>query len=214
MLQLPGKCVLLYAAVEAGDDLATGAVLVGAEGAVAGAAGDVFLHRPAHRVIAVVAGTHIPEWEGAVLGGGRASRTPQEGDHLGPVAAGVGGEGVGRGALGHVLTHRPLDGGIEVVRGRHVLKGDSGGGHGGRRSHRSGRDQGRGGDHVGDRLIRLPGGGILMQNEYQIEVIEEVKQSHIKQYVLYLIKTKHKPTYINGILKCIRAWTQIQIIAL
>lgn len=45
-----------------------------------------------------------------------------------------------------------------------------------------------------------------LQNEYQIEEIEEVKQAHIKQYVLYLTKTKHKPTYINGILKCIRAF--------
>ena len=45
-----------------------------------------------------------------------------------------------------------------------------------------------------------------LQNEYQIEDIEEVKQAHIKQYVLYLTKAKHKPTYINGILKCIRAF--------
>ena len=45
-----------------------------------------------------------------------------------------------------------------------------------------------------------------LQNEYQIEEIEEVKQSHIKQYVLYLTKTGHKATYINGILKCLRAF--------
>lgn len=43
-------------------------------------------------------------------------------------------------------------------------------------------------------------------NEYQITEIEQVKQSHIKQYVLYLSKRKHKPTYVNNILKCIRSF--------
>lgn len=43
-------------------------------------------------------------------------------------------------------------------------------------------------------------------NEFKIDSIEEVKSVHIKNYVLYLTKTDHRPTYINGILKCIRAF--------
>ena len=45
-----------------------------------------------------------------------------------------------------------------------------------------------------------------LKNEFGIEDAEQVKPPHIKQYVLYLSKTDHKPTYINGILKCIRAF--------
>ena len=45
-----------------------------------------------------------------------------------------------------------------------------------------------------------------LKNEFDIEDVEQVKPPHIKQYALYLSKTDHKPTYINGILKCIRAF--------
>ena len=43
-------------------------------------------------------------------------------------------------------------------------------------------------------------------SEDGIERIEEVRPPHIRKYVMFLIGTKHKPTYINGILKCIRAF--------
>lgn len=45
-----------------------------------------------------------------------------------------------------------------------------------------------------------------LKNEHQIEDIVEIKPAHIKEYVLYLTQTGHKPTYINGILKCVRAF--------
>lgn len=45
-----------------------------------------------------------------------------------------------------------------------------------------------------------------LENEFQIDSIEKVKSVHIKNYVLFLTKTDRKPTYINGILKCVRAF--------
>lgn len=45
-----------------------------------------------------------------------------------------------------------------------------------------------------------------LENEFEIDSIEEVKPAHIKNYVLFLTQTDRKPTYINGILKCIRAF--------
>lgn len=45
-----------------------------------------------------------------------------------------------------------------------------------------------------------------LENEFDITQIEEVKTAHIKSYMQYLIATNHKATYINGILKCIRAF--------
>lgn len=42
------------------------------------------------------------------------------------------------------------------------------------------------------------------QNEVSLKDMEDVKPRHIKRYVLFLSQTDHKPTYINGILKCIR----------
>ena len=44
-----------------------------------------------------------------------------------------------------------------------------------------------------------------LKNEFGFEEIEKVKPQHIKSYVLYLNKTGHRPTYINGLLKCFRA---------
>ena len=37
-----------------------------------------------------------------------------------------------------------------------------------------------------------------LQNEYQIEEIEEVKQSHIKQYVLYLLASGDTNHILSG----------------
>ena len=45
----------------------------------------------------------------------------------------------------------------------------------------------------------------FLKSEFQIEDVEKIKSSHIKAYALFLSKTDHKPTYINGILKFIRA---------
>ena len=45
-----------------------------------------------------------------------------------------------------------------------------------------------------------------LENEFEIDSIEQVKPAHIKNYVLFLTQTDRKPTYINGILKCIRAF--------
>lgn len=45
-----------------------------------------------------------------------------------------------------------------------------------------------------------------LKNKYNIIELEEVTHLHIKQYIVYLQKKGRKPTYINGILKNIRAF--------
>ena len=45
-----------------------------------------------------------------------------------------------------------------------------------------------------------------LKNEFNVVDIEKVRSTHIKQYSLFLSQTDHKPTYINGILKCLRAF--------
>jgi integrase/recombinase XerD len=45
-----------------------------------------------------------------------------------------------------------------------------------------------------------------LNNEYSITELEEVTHLHVKQYITYLQKKGRKPTYINGILKTIRAF--------
>lgn len=45
-----------------------------------------------------------------------------------------------------------------------------------------------------------------LKNEYNIIKLEDVTRLHIKHYIMYLIKKGRKPTYVNGILKNIRAF--------
>lgn len=45
-----------------------------------------------------------------------------------------------------------------------------------------------------------------LENEFNLTELEELKPQHIKSYFLYLTKKGLKPTYINGILKNIRAF--------
>lgn len=51
---------------------------------------------------------------------------------------------------------------------------------------------------------------LLMANylahEFQVSEIQEVTTAHLKKYMQFLVTTNHKATYINGILKCIRAF--------
>ena len=51
---------------------------------------------------------------------------------------------------------------------------------------------------------------LLMANylahEFKVSEIEEVTTAHLKKYMQFLVTTNHKATYINGILKCIRAF--------
>ncbi len=45
-----------------------------------------------------------------------------------------------------------------------------------------------------------------LENQYNIKEVEEVKATHIKRYIKFLQRNKRKATYINGILKCFRAF--------
>ena len=45
-----------------------------------------------------------------------------------------------------------------------------------------------------------------LKNEFEITELENVKPNHIKKYFQYLIKKGQKPTYVNNILKNIRAF--------
>lgn len=42
--------------------------------------------------------------------------------------------------------------------------------------------------------------------EYNINDVELVKPAHIKAYAAYMLKTNHKSTYVNDLLKCLRAF--------
>ena len=102
-----------HAAVQEGDDLAPGAVLVGAEVGGVGAVGDGVFYRPADGVTVEASGLYIAE--GARAGGfGLAHGPPEEGDGLSPGAGAVGGEGGGGHAGGDALFHRPADGLVAI----------------------------------------------------------------------------------------------------
>lgn len=45
-----------------------------------------------------------------------------------------------------------------------------------------------------------------LEKEYEIIEVEEVKTPHIKSYIKFLEKQGRKTTYINGIIKCFRAF--------
>ncbi|WP_244835228.1 tyrosine-type recombinase/integrase [Clostridium sp. BJN0001] len=45
-----------------------------------------------------------------------------------------------------------------------------------------------------------------LEKEFNITDIEDVKPTYIKSYIKFLQRIKRKPTYINGIIKCFRAF--------
>ena len=46
----------------------------------------------------------------------------------------------------------------------------------------------------------------FVEKQFQLTDVEAIKAAHIKQYVAYLISKDLTPSYINGILKCLRAF--------
>jgi len=46
----------------------------------------------------------------------------------------------------------------------------------------------------------------LLELELKIIEIDKVKVIHLKKYIHYLQETKHKPSYVNRIIKCLRAF--------
>ena len=47
---------------------------------------------------------------------------------------------------------------------------------------------------------------IYSEKHYEITEVEEIRTVHIKQYIQYLLNKKLTASYINGILKCLRAF--------
>ena len=45
-----------------------------------------------------------------------------------------------------------------------------------------------------------------LQRQHQIYELEEIRTQHIKMYIQHLIKKQLSPSYINAILRCIRAY--------
>jgi len=45
-----------------------------------------------------------------------------------------------------------------------------------------------------------------LKQELNIETLEELQGIHIKKYIKFLVQRKSKPTYVNGVLKTIRAF--------
>ena len=46
----------------------------------------------------------------------------------------------------------------------------------------------------------------FLRKHEDLEKLEEIRSPHIKKYVQYLLKKDLSPSYINGILKCLRAF--------
>lgn len=42
--------------------------------------------------------------------------------------------------------------------------------------------------------------------ELNIQEVDKVKVIHLKKYIHYLQETKHKPSYVNRVIKCLRAF--------
>lgn len=46
----------------------------------------------------------------------------------------------------------------------------------------------------------------FLLSEYNIKDVEQVKPAHIKAYTNFMLATKHTTTYVNNIIKCLRAF--------
>ncbi|MFT8349501.1 tyrosine-type recombinase/integrase [Clostridium saccharoperbutylacetonicum] len=51
----------------------------------------------------------------------------------------------------------------------------------------------------------------FLKKEFKITKVEEVQSTHIKSYIKFLQRQGRKPTYINGIVKCFRAFFKYAI---
>ena len=45
-----------------------------------------------------------------------------------------------------------------------------------------------------------------LEQKWSIDELEDISVSHLKQYVSYHLKVGHKGTYVNGIIKILRAF--------
>lgn len=45
-----------------------------------------------------------------------------------------------------------------------------------------------------------------LDKKWSIDAIEQIRVSHLKQYVAYHLRMGHKATYVNGIIKILRAF--------
>ena len=45
-----------------------------------------------------------------------------------------------------------------------------------------------------------------LERQQEIKELEAIRPQHIKQYIQYLIRKQLSPSYINAILRCIRAY--------
>lgn len=45
-----------------------------------------------------------------------------------------------------------------------------------------------------------------LEKEWTIDELEKIRVVHLKQYVAYQMKMGHKATYVNGIIKILRAF--------
>lgn len=109
-------------AVQERRTLSAGAGGVGAEQAIACAAGDAVFNGPRHRLGVVAACGNIRKADRA-LRLGRTGGTPQERDDLGPGAVQIGAEGGLRSALGDLALEHPLHRVHVVGAVCHVRKG-------------------------------------------------------------------------------------------
>ena len=50
-----------------------------------------------------------------------------------------------------------------------------------------------------------------LQKEWTIDELEKIRVVHLKQYVAYHLKMGHKATYVNGIIKILRACREIEL---
>ena len=82
----------LHAAIDKGNDLCTGAGIVGAEQAAADTAGDAVLLRPCNRCCVVCVSRYVAE-SGIAADSGAAACAPQEGNDLRTGAGSTGADG-------------------------------------------------------------------------------------------------------------------------
>lgn len=105
-----------------GDGLGSRAGRIGREFPIAGAGGNAVFHRPCHRLGIVAVRRNIGK---AALRRrlGRARRTPQEGDDLGPAAGLLRPEQVVADPAGDAVFRRPFDRFIIISVDGHIVKG-------------------------------------------------------------------------------------------
>ena len=111
--------------VQESDDFRSGTGFIRAECVRAGAVGDVFLHRPYDSGIVVTA-PDVHKGIRHAPGCRLMLRSPEEGDHLPPGAAGIGRKHTVARAVGDVLLHGPKHCFIIIIGRLNVAEGTGG----------------------------------------------------------------------------------------